>query len=228
MAGEIGRVIKRLREQSRKRQSDLSKDCNVKQPNLSQIETGRCEPRHATLARVAEALGTSVEAIEAEAARLAAMTTWPVGGSGPGGEGAAAGVRTMTLPVFAAAAGYALDFDESGRPRGPGELVVQLPLVDVPCFACRVAGDAMLGHGGEGFAPGDILVFAQRPPRSGDFAFVRTRAAASFKQIFFEAGEVRLVPLNRAHEELRVPAREVLQMWKLVQHLRIMEPGSGS
>jgi len=223
MAGEIGRVIKRLREQSRKRQSDLSKDCNVKQPNLSRIEKGRCEPRHATLARVAEALGTSVEAIEAEAARLAAMTTWPVGGSGPGGEGAAAGVRTMTLPVFAAAAGYALDFDESGRPRGPGELVVQLPLVDVPCFACRVAGDAMLGHGGEGFAPGDILVFAQRPPRSGDFAFVRTLDLSGFKQVFFEHGFVRLVPLNRAYEEKTLPSNELVHAWKLVQHFRMFK-----
>jgi phage repressor protein C with HTH and peptisase S24 domain len=223
MAGEIGRVIKRLREQSRKRQSDLSKDCNVKQPNLSRIEKGHCEPRHATLARIAEALGTSVEVIEAEAAKLAAMTTWPLPRPGSADERGGAGVKTMTVPVFDTSAGYGVDFDAAGRPVGLGDLVLQVPLVDVPCFACRVSGDSMSPRAGEGFAAGDILVFAQRAPRSGDFAFARTRAAATFRQVFFEAGEVRLVPLNRSYEELRVASREIVQMWKLVQHLRLFE-----
>jgi len=223
MAGEIGKVVKRLREQARKRQSDLSKDCNVKQPNLSRIEKGHCEPRHATLARIAEALGTTVEAIEAEAAKLAAMTTWPLPRPGSGDERGGAGARTMTVPVFDTSAGYNLDFDSSGRPVGLGDLVLQVPLVDVSCFACRVCGDSMAPHAGEGFSASDILVFAQRAPRSGDFAFVRTRTVSVFRQVFFEAGEVRLVPLNRSHEELRVASRDVVQMWKLVQHLRLFE-----
>ena len=66
-------------------------------------------------------------------------------------------------------------------------------------------------------------VFAQRPPRSGDYAFVRTEEMSTFKQVFFEAGQVRLVPLNRSYEEARVPTREIIQMWKLVQHVRLFE-----
>ncbi len=223
MAGEIGKVIKRLREGARLRQSDLSKACNVKQPNLSRIEKGHCEPRHSTLSRIAEALGTTVEAIEMEAAKLAAMTTWPLPRPASGDEVAAGGLKTMTVPVFDTSAGYNIDFDDGGHPVGLSDMVVQVPLVDVPCFACRVNGDSMSARGGDGFSAGDIVIFAQRPPRSGDYAFVRAGDGSSFKQVFFEAGEVRLVPLNRAHEEARLPTREVTQMWKLVQHLRLYE-----
>jgi SOS-response transcriptional repressor LexA len=67
------------------------------------------------------------------------------------------------------------------------------------------------------------VVFARRQPRNGDFAFVRAGDASTFKQIFFEAGEVRLVPLNRSHEERRFPTKAVRQMWKLVQHLRLFD-----
>jgi SOS-response transcriptional repressor LexA len=223
MAGEIGKVIKRLREQARLRQSDLSKACNVKQPNLSRIEKGHCEPRHSTLSRIAEALGTSVEAIEMEAAKLAAMTTWPLPRPASGDELGPGGLKTMTVPVFDTSAGYSIDFDDGGHPVGLSDMVVQVPLVDVPCFACRVYGDSMAAPGGEVFTAGDIVIFAQRPPRSGDFAFVRTPDASTFKQVFFEAGEVRLVPLNRAYEEARAPTKGILQMWKLVQHLRMFE-----
>jgi DNA-binding XRE family transcriptional regulator len=223
MAGEIGKVIKKLREQARLRQSDLSKACNVKQPNLSRIEKGHCEPRHSTLARIAEALGTSVEAIEMEAAKLAAMTTWPLPRPASGDDLGPAGLKTMTVPVFDTSAGYSVDFDEGGHPVGHSDMIVQVPLIDVPCFACRVYGDAMTFTGSDSFAAGDIVIFAQRPPRSGDFAFVRTPQSSAFKQVFFEAGEVRLVPLNRAHEEQRVPTSNIAQMWKLVQHMRLFE-----
>lgn len=224
MAGEIGKVIKKLREGSRLRQSDLSKACNVKQPNLSRIEKGHCEPRHATLSRIAEALGTTVDTIEMEAAKLAAMTTWPLPRPISGGdERSAVGLKTMTVPVFETSAGYSVDFDDGGHPVGLSDMVIQVPLVDVPCFACRVFGDSMLSPGADSFAPGDIVVFAQRPPRSGDYAFVRTDEFSTFKQVFFEAGQVRLVPLNRSYEEARVPAREIIQMWKLVQHVRLFE-----
>jgi phage repressor protein C with HTH and peptisase S24 domain len=216
-------VIKRLREQARLRQSDLSRACNVKQPNLSRIEKGHCEPRHSTLSRIAEALGTTVEAIEMEAAKLAAMTTWPLPRGVPGEAAAAGGLRTMTVPVFDTAAGYSVDFDDDGHPVGSSDMVVQVPVVDVPCFACRVCGDAMTSPVGDGFAPGDVVVFARRGPRNGDFAFVRAGEESTFKQIFFEAGELRLVPLNRSHEEQRFPTRAVRQMWKLVQHLRFFD-----
>ena len=223
MGGEIGRVIKKLREQARMRQSDLSRACNVKQPNLSRIEKGHCEPRHGTLARIAEALGTSVDAIEIESAKLAAMTTWPLPRPIGSEESSSGGMKTMTVPVFDTSAGYSIDFDDGGHPVGLSDMVVQVPLVDVPCFACKVYGDAMIWPGNEQFNPGDIVIFAQRPPRSGDCAYVRTRDRGAFRQIFFEAGEVRLVPLNRSYEEHRVTTREISQMWKLVQHLRLFE-----
>ncbi len=224
MAGEIGRVIKKLRENARLRQSDLSNACNVKQPNLSRIEKGHCEPRHNTLARVAEALGTTVESIEMEAVKLAAMTTWPLPRPGSGAEDlGVAGIKTMTVPVFETSAGYTIDFDDGGHPVGLSDMVIQVPLVDVPCFACRVFGDSMTSPGSDSFVPGDIVVFAQRPPRSGDYAFMRTDEFSTFKQVYFEANQVRLVPLNRSYEEARVPAQEIIQMWKLVQHVRLFE-----
>ncbi len=220
MAGEIGRVLKKLREQAHLRQADLSKACGVKQPNLSRIEKGRCEPRHATLSRIAEALGTTVEAIETEASRLAATGWFPQRqpGAAPGAPG---GPRTMIVPVFDAA-DAALGFDAEGRPLGAPQMSLELPLVDAPCFALRVRGDAMASSSRDGFADGDIAVFARVAPQSGDFALVRTREATAFRQVYPEAQGLRLVPLNRAHEERLVPSADVLQVWKLVQHLRVL------
>jgi transcriptional regulator with XRE-family HTH domain len=218
MPREVGRVIKNLREKAHLRQTDLSRACGVKQPNLSRIEKGHCAPRHSTLARIAEALGASVEAIEAEAAKLDSLDRSLRPGEAGGG-----GAKTMAVPLFDISTGQGVNFDEGGRPRGDLDMTLELPQVDAPCFACRVQGDAMLAAGREGFADGDIVVFAQRPPANGDFAFVRTREAAAFRQVFSEAQGLRLVPLNRAHEEKLVPAGEVLQAWKLVQHLRVLE-----
>ena len=221
MAGEIGRIIQRLREQAHLRQADLSKACGVKQPNLSRIEKGHCEPRHSTMLRIAEALGTTVEAIEADAAKLSA-SGWPPQRQ-PGAAAGAGSARTMVIPVLDAPAGYAFGFDDAGRPTGPADMTVELPVVDVPCVACRVRGDSMVSAGRDSFADGDVVVFAQRQPKNGDFAFVRTREGATFRQTYFEVQGLRLVPLNRAHEEKLVPSAEVLQAWKLVQHLRVLE-----
>lgn len=220
MAGEIGRVIKRLREQAHLRQADLAKQCNVKQPNLSRIEKGRSEPRHATLERIAEALGTTVDAVEAEAARFSSMS-WPQAAAR--GSGGAAGLHTMPVPVFDTAGGYAIEFDPAGLPVSRSDQRIEVPFLDAPCFAFRVSGDSMIGPGRDSFAPGDIVVVAQRQPRSGDFAFVRAPEGNSFKQVFFEADGVRLVPLNRAHQEKRVAPGEVAAMWKLVMHVRLFE-----
>jgi SOS-response transcriptional repressor LexA len=81
----------------------------------------------------------------------------------------------------------------------------------------------MVGTGRDNFPNGDIVIFAQRQPRNGDYAFVRTRELSTFKQIYFEPQGVRLVPLNRAYEEKVVPTKELLQAWKLVQHVRMFE-----
>ena len=221
MAGELGKVIRKLRDQARMRQADLSKQCNVKQPNLSRIEKGRCEPRHATLLRIAEALGTTVETLETEAAKLASMS-WPLPRSGMP-PGSAPNPRTMVIPVFDTSAGYSIDFDDGGHPLGVSDITIEVPLVDVPCFACRVYGDSMTASGQDSFAQGDIVVFAERQPRSGDFAFVRTLDLSGFKQVFFEHGFVRLVPLNRAYEEKTLPSNELVHAWKLVQHFRMFK-----
>jgi len=224
MAGEIGRVIKKLREQAHLRQADLSKACGVKQPNLSRIEKGHCDPRHATLSRIAEALGTTVEAIEIESARLVSLS-WPMPRLvvGQASNLGPTGLKTMVIPVFDTSAGYNVDFDDGSHPVGVSDMNLEVPLVDVPCFACRVYGDSMVGNGKESFAHGDIVVFAQRQPRNGDFAFIRTRDLSTFKQVFFEAGGVRLVPLNRSYEEKVVNAKDITQAWKLVQHVHLYE-----
>jgi transcriptional regulator with XRE-family HTH domain len=218
----IGKGVKKLREQAGMRQSDLAKACNVKQPNLSRIEKGHCIPRHGTLLRIAEALGTSVEAIDGEASRLAALNSWPMGQ--PNRKGASGHkINVMSIPVFDTTMSYTVEFDQEGRPLGVTNMVLQLPALEAPCFACRVCGDAMHSGQGEGFEAGDIVVFARQRPRDGDFAFVRAGGFAYFRQIFYEADEIRLVPLNRKHEEIRTPSSEIEQIWKLVQHLRFFE-----
>ncbi len=218
----IGKGVKKLREQAGMRQSDLAKACNVKQPNLSRIEKGHCIPRHDTLMRIAEALDTSVETINGEASRLATLNSWPMGQpnrKGPSGQQ----INVMSIPVFDTTMSYSIEFDRGGRPLGVSNMVLQLPALEAPCFACRVCGDAMHSGAGEGFETGDIVVFARQRPRGGNFAFVRAGGFAYFRQIFYDADEMRLVPLNRKHEEVRIPSSEIEESWKLVQHLRFFE-----
>jgi len=223
MGAEIGRVVKKFRDLAHLRQADLSKTCGVKQPNLSRIEKGHCEPRHSTLARIAEALGTTVEVIETEASRLASLS-WPPQRQPMVHAGTPApGMKTMVIPVFDTSAGYAVDFDDGSHPMGVSDMNLEVPLVDVPCFACRVYGDSMVGGGRDSFPNGAIVVFAQRQPRNGDYAFIRTRELSTFKQIYFEPQGVRLVPLNRAYEEKVVPTKDLLQAWKLVQQVQTFD-----
>ncbi|HOX08549.1 MAG TPA: XRE family transcriptional regulator [Planctomycetota bacterium] len=216
MAGEIGRVIKRLREKARLRQSDLSSACGVKQPNLSRIEKGRCEPRRATLERIAEALGTTVEGIEADV-NLLASGAWHSRAAGEAAE-----APTVTIPVLNLPASGPLEVGTAGLPIVPIEMRVELPAAGAPAFACRIRGDSMASAGRDNFADGDLAALALSQPRGGDFALVQTRDGACLRQIFFEAQGMRLVPLNRSYEERLLPLAEVLRTWKLVQHLRVM------
>lgn len=52
----IRTIIRHLRKTKGITQADLAKSAGVKQPNLSRIENGLCEPRRGTLEKLATAL----------------------------------------------------------------------------------------------------------------------------------------------------------------------------
>jgi transcriptional regulator with XRE-family HTH domain len=56
----IGRNLRRLRKDRGLSQLVLSEKSGIAQPSISDVETGRREPHHATLKRLADALGVGV------------------------------------------------------------------------------------------------------------------------------------------------------------------------
>ncbi len=53
---------------------------------------------------------------------------------------------------------------------------------------------------------------------SGDFAFVMTRDAGTFRKVLFNGTDkLHLTPLNPKYPEDTVPKSEIRQMWKLVR-----------
>jgi len=223
MASGVGRVIAALRKAKGIRQSDLAEMSGLKQPNISRIESGLVKrPRRSTLARIAEALSLEVEKLLDESA-------WPELGvpsrranRGERSDNVGEQVSLRTVPLFSTGAGYEIDFVDGDHPVGVSDQFIQIPTVSGARFATRIVGDSMESRdGADSFRERDIVIFAEREVRSGDYAFVRTTDSSTFKQIFFDRSDaVRLVPLNRAYEERTVPRSEIVQMWRMVQHVK--------
>jgi len=212
----IGTIIRTKRKDKGFRQSELADLAGLKQPNLSRIEAGRVEPRRPTLERLAEALGTTEAALRAEASRYAGAAAGSDEGEGGTGSPAA------EIPVLETASGYNIDFDGSNRPASARAFTLRVPRVEGFAFALRVHGDAMESESGpDSFRHGDIIVFAERPVRPGDFGLVRTAEGVTFRRVFFDEETVRLAPLNRAYREQRVRREDMLHSWKMVQHVKL-------
>ncbi len=223
MATRIGQIITALRKTKGVRQSDLAEMSGLKQPNISRIENGLVKkPRHSTLVRIAEALGVEVE-------KLLDESTWanlglPHRRSGQPDARTNLGetVSLQMVPLFATGAGGQVDFGDGDYPVGQSDEYIQIPTTARTCFATRIVGNSMESRdGADSFREGDIVIFAEHEVRPGDYAFVRTPSSSTFKQIFFDRSDaVRLVPLNRAYEERTVPRSEIVQMWRMVQHVK--------
>ncbi|MCX7804554.1 MAG: LexA family transcriptional regulator [Planctomycetota bacterium] len=225
MQRRIGSIIYALRKEKGMRQSELASLTGLKQPNLSRIENGLVEPRQSTLEKIARALGMDVSEMldERRIAEIESKWGYSAGAQGVAEQGLAGQpVKTISVPVFESATGYAVDFGVNNKPTGHSEVTVVLPIIDGTCFGLRVYGDSMESReGADSFRHGEIVIFADRPsPKPGDYAFVKTSGIATFKQIFFDEERVRLVPINRAYQEKIVMRNEIEQMWKLVRHIR--------
>jgi len=231
MSFRIGQIIGALRKRKGLRQSDLAETSGLKQPNLSRIENGLVEPRRATLARVAEALGVELELLLDERswpklglalpAAPGAQYLTPAAVPGERGANVAGELALQTVPLFSASAGKEIDFGDGDHPVGQSDVFMQIPGSPGARFATRIVGDSMeSASGGDSFREGDIAIFGEGEVRSGDFAFVRTASSSTFKQVFFEGKYLRLVPLNRAYQEKRIHRSEVVQLWRLLQHVK--------
>lgn len=142
-------------------------------------------------------------------------------------------MRLVPVPVInRVAAGAAAEFTDLDYPAGIADQYVPAPdLPEAPlgaAFAVRIRGDSMMPE----YREGEIVIVGPAPPegpRDGDDCVVRLgeldQFATTFKRIFLErdeAGEaaaVRLVPLNPAHRERRVPMEQVTGIYPVVYRL---------
>lgn len=138
---------------------------------------------------------------------------------------------TRRVPVInRVAAGAAREFTDLGRPVQVADEYVTLPADDAAAsdpqsFASRVVGDSMEPE----YYEGDIVVFSpDAPTADGCDCFVRLERdqESTFKRVFFEGDEVRLVPLNPAYETRVVHREQIAGLFAAVSVMRpVNKPG---
>ena len=165
-----------------------------------------------------------IEGLEAQVARLNQALAESSRGDldlGPAEGGGA--VTRRGIPVLGNVVdGYPQHFDSAGRPAVEPHDYLYLPEIDAAeAFALHAVGDSMETRGSPSFREGDLLVFADTPLRSRDFAFIRTQDEATFRQVFFESvgGGVRLQPLNLGYAPATVRREAMVRTWRLVGHI---------
>jgi SOS-response transcriptional repressor LexA len=209
------------------RQSELASLTGLKQPNLSRIENGLVSPRQVTLEKIARALGVEVSVFYSESKVQEVERKWAAS-LGPKHAALMLSGKIDAVPLLTTTAGYPSQISELGQPEGSMELVLQFPPLHGEAensqhFAMRVHGDSMLdADRADNFRPGEVVVFSSGyEVRSGDYAFVVTRDAGTFRKVKFNGGEhIELIPLNSNYAEKAIPKSDVRQMWKLVRHVR--------
>jgi len=144
-----------------------------------------------------------------------------------------ASIPLVPVPMInRVAAGAAAEFTDLDYPAGIADQYVPAPdLPETPlaaAFAVRIRGDSMSPE----YREGEIIIVGPAPadgPKDGDDCVVRLgeleEFATTFKRIAFERdaeGEpiaVRLIPLNAAHPERRVPMEQVTGIYPLMYRL---------
>ena len=133
-------------------------------------------------------------------------------------------IRPMN--VYRIARDARLHFSDAAQPVGPASELIYLSRLKTPkdCFAVVLERDNMQHPGEKSFKRGSILIFsAAERVNSGDFAFVKTRSADEFAQIFFDKdAAVRIRPLNPRYHERVVRRSEIHFLCKLIGHYEDM------
>jgi transcriptional regulator with XRE-family HTH domain len=222
----VGRVIHLIRKEKGMRQSELALLTGVKQPNLSRIENGLVAPRHATLERIAKAMGVDPQVFYSESKILEVERKWAAS-MGPRQSLARFAGRVISVPLYDTVKGYPLALNENGDPLGALETLLQIPTISgeptgTRHFALRVMDDSMRGRGNDDFRPGDVVVFGSWPEiKTGDFAFLMLGGSALFRQLeTIDATRYNLMPLNAEFPQRLVARTEITGLWRLVCHFR--------
>jgi transcriptional regulator with XRE-family HTH domain len=243
MPAEIGKILRSERRRRHISAEDLASRVGRPKAVIQKIEEGNLalDPELAQSILKALRLAPSfllgaqervIEGLRAQVARLSEALAessrgdlvLAEGRAGPPGERApAAGARRRGVPLLGSVAdGYPRAFDAAGRPALDVEDFLYLPGLDADgAFALHAVGDSMKAGGHPSFREGDLLVFADEPLLSRDFALARVGGEGCiFRQVFFEAhGRVRLQPLNLAHPAATLTREETVSTWKLVAHV---------
>ena len=130
----------------------------------------------------------------------------------------------VRLPVFKLGAGFDVAFDAVGMPVGHALRDAYLDeLGEGRFFAAELYGSSMRGPGDAGFALGEVLIFRVIDPgevASGDYVYVRTKEQGLFRQAFVENGALRLRALNPADPEVRIEAKGIGHVCRLVRRIK--------
>lgn len=173
--------IKSLRISCEMKQSELAKQLNVRQNTVSNWETGRSEPDFATLQKIAEIFGTTIDYILGNSnERIPQKTTGvvriPVLGSIP------AGIPLEAIEDI-------VDWEEIPQAMCAG---------GKEYFALKVKGDSMWPD----YLEGDIVIVKKTPTcESGDVCAVYVNGYdATLKRVkFSEGGELTTIPINPSY-----------------------------
>lgn len=222
----IGRIIHMMRKEKGMRQSELALLTGLKQPNLSRIENGLVSPRQVTLEKIAKALGVEVQVFYNESKVQEVERKWAAS-LGPKHAALMLAGKLSSVALLDTSTGYPTAMGANNEPQGQFEIMLQLPPFEgepdgSQHFGLRVNGDSMQGPSGEGFRPGEIVVFSSgQELKSGDYAFVMLRETSTLRKVeFVDDDKIKLMPHNPTYQERIVPRGEVRRMWKLVRHLR--------
>ncbi|MEI6236696.1 MAG: LexA family transcriptional regulator [Planctomycetota bacterium] len=223
----IGRIVHLIRKEKGMRQSELASMTGLKQPNLSRIENGLVTPRQVTLEKIARALGVEISVFYSESKVQEVERKWAAT-LGPKHAALMLSGKLDPVPLITTEDGYPTQISDQGEPDGEMEVVLQFPPLKGDKesrhrFAMRVHGDSMHVNGiQDDFRPGELVVFASGiKVNSGDFAFVMTQNAGTFRKVQFNGtNDMNLLPLNPNYPSDTIQKSDVKHMWKLVQHVR--------
>ncbi|MBG03610.1 MAG: DNA-binding protein [Rhodospirillaceae bacterium] len=124
---------------------------------------------------------------------------------------------SLKIPVIGfAQAGRAGFFDDSGYPVASGWETLDFPnLGDANAYALAISGDSMLPV----YRKGDIIVVAPNAAvRPGDRVVAKTRGGEVLAKQLAKATtrQVRLASVNRSHEDICLPASDVVWISRIV------------
>ncbi len=229
MMYEFAKVLKQYRLKAGLKQLDLAEKSGVTGSYICLLEVGKRPPPSDEVAmRMEKALGIEPKTL----VKLAHYIKTPpdvreemdvervyVKGRIAASEGKVV-LRHIPL-INKVAAGYPVDMTDLDYPVGVADEYVMVPDVADPlAFAVTVCGDSMAPR----FWEGDVLVISPAATvTSGDFCFIRLglkgENKSTFKQVYFEEGQVKLVALNSAYQPQLYRRDEITGIYRAVKRV---------